>query len=123
MLIAITVGLAGALGATARYLLDGAVQDRTVGPWPFGTLVVNVTGSFTLGALTGLALHHNLPSEAKAILGAGFCGGLTTWSAVTWETVALAEGTSRRLAATYATASMATSTLAAAAGFALTSLR
>lgn len=121
MLIAIAIGLAGAMGATARYLLDGAVQDRTRGPWPFGTLVVNIAGSFVLGFLTGLVLHHNLSSTTKTIIGAGFCGGLTTWSAVAWETIALAEGISRRLAASYVAASMAMSAFAAAAGIAITS--
>lgn len=122
MLIALTVGLAGAVGATARYLVDGAVQDRTSGPWPYGTLVVNITGSFVLGVLTGLALHHDLSTEAKQILGAGFCGGLTTWSTVTWETTVLAEETSGRLAAGYAIASLAASTAAAALGFAVMAL-
>src|SRR5207237_7875961 len=87
--LAIVVGLAGAAGAVARYLLDGAVQDRTAGPFPFGTLTVNVVGSLVLGVLAGLALDHTGSSAVRTVLGAGFCGGLTTWSTASWETVRL----------------------------------
>jgi len=58
-LLAVTgIALAGALGAPARYLLDGFVQDRSQGSFPWGTFVVNVVGSFVLGVLTGLTIHH-----------------------------------------------------------------
>ncbi|HLY81603.1 MAG TPA: CrcB family protein, partial [Acidimicrobiales bacterium] len=91
MTLAVVVGVAGALGAVARYLLDGAVQGRTRATFPFGTLMVNVAGSFILGVLTGLALYHGLTRAPKAVIGAGFCGGFTTWSTASWETVRLAE--------------------------------
>ena len=88
--VAIAVGLAGAMGAVARYLVDGAVQDRTSGAFPFGTLAVNLIGSFILGVLTGVA-WHDADSGIRAVLGTGFCGGLTTWSTASWETVRLLE--------------------------------
>jgi fluoride exporter len=91
LVLALAVGLAGSLGSVGRYLIDGFVADRTSGPFPFGTLVVNVIGSFVLGALTGVFWYHGLAGSWRSIVGIGFCGGLTTWSAVSWETVRLAE--------------------------------
>jgi CrcB protein len=89
--VALAVALAGSLGAVARFVTDGAVQDRTSGPFPFGTLTVNCVGSFILGVVTGLAWYHGLGGRANAVVGVGFCGAFTTWSSVTWETVRLAE--------------------------------
>jgi CrcB protein len=83
--------VAGAIGAPARYLIDVAIQDRTEGAFPWGTFVVNVSGSLLLGFLTGLALHHGLPKEAKIVLGTGLCGAYTTFSTFTFETVRLIE--------------------------------
>lgn len=83
--------VAGAIGAPARYLLDGAISERTQGVFPWGTLVVNASGSFLLGVLTGLALYHAFPATPKIVLGAGFCGAYTTFSTFTFETVRLVE--------------------------------
>jgi CrcB protein len=91
VIVAVVVGLAGSVGAVARFLTDGAVQDRTARSFPFGTLTVNCTGSFILGLVTGLAWYHGLGGRAHAVIGVGFCGAFTTWSSVTWETVRLAE--------------------------------
>jgi CrcB protein len=91
MIVAVVVGLAGSVGAVARFLTDGAVSDRRAGSFPVGTLTVNITGSFILGLVTGLAWYHGLGGRAHAVVGVGFCGAFTTWSSVTWETVRLAE--------------------------------
>jgi CrcB protein len=99
VIVAAIVGVAGAVGAVARYLTDGAVQDRSAGAFPFGTLTVNCAGSLILGAVTGLAWYHGLGGRAHAVVGVGFCGAFTTWSSVTWETVRLAEDGFGRLAA------------------------
>ena len=88
--------VAAAVGASARYLLDGFVQDRTDGEFPWGTCVVNVSGSFVLGVITGLALYHGLGVDSKLVLGTGFCGAYTTFSTFTYETVRLAEGRPHR---------------------------
>ena len=87
---------AGAVGAPLRYLVDAAVSDRVRGAMPFGTLIVNVSGSLALGVLTGLALYHGFPNTSRIVLGTGFCGAYTTFSTFTFETVRLAgEGLSR----------------------------
>ncbi|MBV8386325.1 MAG: fluoride efflux transporter CrcB [Acidimicrobiia bacterium] len=91
MTLAIAVGVAGAVGAVARFLLDGAVQDRTAGSFPFGTLTVNILGSLILGFLAGYVLSHTGGRTAETVIGTGFCGGLTTWSTASWESVRLAE--------------------------------
>src|SRR5207302_6610554 len=79
MTLALAVGVAGAVGAIARYLLDGAVQDRSSGIFPYGTLTVNVAGSLVLGFLAGYTLSHAGGGTAKTVVGTGFCGALTTW--------------------------------------------
>ncbi|MDQ6837988.1 MAG: fluoride efflux transporter CrcB [Actinomycetota bacterium] len=96
----LVVAAAGAVGAPARYLVDIAVQERRdhrtgarsrPGTFPLGTFIVNATGSFLLGLVVGLALHHGLSPTARAAAGTGFCGAYTTFSAFSYETVRLAE--------------------------------
>jgi CrcB protein len=77
--VVLAVGVVGGVGAIARLLLDGAVSERVGGGFPFGTLLVNVTGAFILGALFGAALD----ADAYRIAGTGLIGGFTTFS--TWE--------------------------------------
>jgi CrcB protein len=113
---------AGAVGAPARYLLDDAISSRTQGVFPWGTLVVNVSGSFLLGLLTGLALFHGFPATPKLILGTGFCGAYTTFSTFTYETVRLAEEGAVNEAVRNAVASLVLGAGAAAAGLAAAAL-
>lgn len=82
---------AAALGACARYLLDGWVADRAARAFPWGTLAVNGTGSFLLGVLTGLGLYHGFPDTPRLVLGTGFCGAYTTFSTFGFETIRLLE--------------------------------
>jgi CrcB protein len=117
--LALAVALAGGLGAVLRYLADGAVQDRVSGPFPYGTMAINVAGSLVLGLLVGLAWYHGLPAHWKAVLGVGFCGGLTTWSTASWESVRLAESGLFRHALVYTLGAMAAAVAAAAAGIVL----
>ena len=84
--------LAGAgVGAPSRYVLDGYIQSKTGRFFPWGTFVINATGSLLLGILTGLALEHGLSTTTETVLGTGFCGAFTTYSTFTFETVRLAE--------------------------------
>lgn len=116
MAIALAVALAGGAGSVARYLLDGAVQDRTSGLFPFGTLTVNVVGSLVLGVVAGVVLRHGATGTLQSIVGAGLCGGLTTWSTASWETVRLAEEDGARAALRYTVANLGASLAAAALG-------
>ena len=72
------VGLLGGLGAIGRFVLDGLVSERAGGGFPWGTFVVNMSGTATLGVLTGLALH----GDALVLAGGGALGSFTTFS--TW---------------------------------------
>jgi CrcB protein len=110
--------VAGAVGAPARYLLDDAISSRALGVFPWGTLVINVSGSFLLGLLTGLALFHGFPATARVILGTGFCGAYTTFSTFTYETVRLLEEGAVNEAVRSALANLLLGAGAAAAGLA-----
>jgi CrcB protein len=116
------IALAGGLGAPVRYLLDGFIQDHSDGVFPRGTFVINVTGSFILGVLTGLALYHAFPSDPKVVLGTGFCGAYTTFSTFAYETVRLAEERAFGAALQNVVGSMLVPALAGAAGLALAAL-
>lgn len=91
MILALAVGIAGASGAVARYLIDGTIQDRTSGSLPLGTMTVNVIGSLMIGLVGGLVLYHHTGMAAQTVIGTGLCGGLTTWSSASWETWRLLE--------------------------------
>ncbi len=124
MNVAVAAGLvvAGAAGALARYLLDGFVQDRTAGAFPWGTFVINVSGAFALGLLTGAALYHGFPSTPRIVLGTGFCGAYTTFSTFTFESVRLLEEDGRTEALLNVAGNLVVAVAAAAAGLALAML-
>jgi CrcB protein len=119
MILAVVVGVAGALGAVLRYLADGAVEDRVSGAFPWGTLSVNVSGSFVLGLITALVWYHGLAGQDRTALGVGFCGGFTTWSTASWESVRLAESGLVRQALAFTFGGLAAALAAATAGVAL----
>jgi fluoride exporter len=114
--------LAGAVGAPVRYIVDTAISDRVEGAFPWGTFVINATGSLLLGALTGLALYHAFPKTPKIILGTGFCGAYTTFSTFTFETVRLVEDGAMSEAFRNAIATLVVGASAAALGLALAAL-
>lgn len=114
--------LAAAIGAPARYLIDGFVQDHTEGAFPWGTFVVNVSGCLILGAITGLGLYHGLGTTSRAVLGTGGIGAYTTFSTFTFETVRLAEEGATSEALRNVAASLMIGVAAAAAGLGLSAL-
>jgi CrcB protein len=105
---ALFVALGGGAGAALRFLAAHHL-DRRDGGFPWGTFVVNVGGSFVLGLVTGLALGEH----AIALLGLGFCGGLTTYSAFAVQTHARGP----RGGTTYAAATIVVALAACALGF------
>ncbi|HEY3716244.1 MAG TPA: fluoride efflux transporter CrcB [Jatrophihabitantaceae bacterium] len=119
MLLALAVAAAAGLGAVARYLLDQFVGHWVSSEFPYGTLVINVSGSLVLGLVLGLAMHHGLTNAPTTVIGAGFAGGYTTLSTWAYETLVLAEEREYRQAAINVVASAGLGLAAAAAGFAL----
>ncbi|MBX7450402.1 fluoride efflux transporter CrcB [Mycolicibacterium sp. 3033] len=86
-LVWVGVALLGGVGAVARLTVDKTVSRRLDRPFPFGTLVVNISGAFLLGALAGLAL----PPHLALLVGTAFVGSYTTFSTWMLETQRLAE--------------------------------
>ncbi len=113
---------AAAVGAPLRYLLDGYVGDRVEGVFPWGTFVVNASGSLLFGVISGLALYHAFPQTSKVILGTGFCGSYTTFSTFSFETVRLVEEGALRQAFRNAFGTLVVCAGAAALGLALAAL-
>jgi len=110
------VALGAAVGAPARYLTDRAIQRLHSGRFPFGTLTVNIVGSFILGLATG---GTATTTGVYALVGTGFCGALTTYSTFGYETIRLLEQGAPRRAFGYAALSIAAGLGAAAAGVAI----
>jgi fluoride exporter len=118
-MIALWVSLAGGLGAMTRYVLDSLARQRWPVAFPVGTMAINVTGSLALGVLAGLVIAHGASTDLRTIAGTGFCGGYTTFSAASVETVRLAEDRRWVACLGYAGGSLALAVLAAALGLAL----
>lgn len=83
------VALAGGVGAASRLLLDGVIRTRVPATMPWATIIINVSGSFALGLLAGLATAYVIPDVSYVVIGAGFLGGYTTFSTASFETVRL----------------------------------
>ncbi len=86
------IAFGSALGGVLRYLLGGLIQRTTAGTFPIGTLVINITGSFLLGLLYRYSADSAaITPEIRAMLTIGVCGGYTTFSTFSYETVRLLE--------------------------------
>jgi CrcB protein len=86
------IGVGGFAGAVSRYLVDGWVSDAVGGSFPYGTLVINVSGSFLLGLLFAAATERAILSpELRGPVMIGFIGAYTTFSTLMLETWRLGE--------------------------------
>jgi CrcB protein len=85
----LAVAVAGGFGSVCRFVLDGLIRSRTGDDLPWGTVTLNLTGSFALGLITGLAVDHVVSDAARMVIGTGFLGGYTTFSTASFETVRL----------------------------------
>ncbi|MGW4298238.1 fluoride efflux transporter CrcB [Streptomyces sp. NPDC004376] len=86
----VLVLLGGAVGASARFLLDRAVQRHQTTRFPWGTFAVNALGCLVIGFLTGAVTAGAAGASAALFLGTGVCGALTTFSTFAWGTTHLA---------------------------------
>jgi CrcB protein len=117
-MILLYVGLGGAAGSILRYVLGGAAQRAMHAGFPYGTLFVNVAGCFLIGVLIKLFLNVEPPASLRGLLVVGFCGGFTTFSTFTSETIGLAESGAYLRAAVYVMSSLALCLAATGAGLA-----
>jgi CrcB protein len=113
------IALGSAIGGVSRYLVGGFMQRLAAGTFPVGTLLINVTGSFLLGLILRYGVETStLTPEIRAFLTIGVCGGYTTFSTFSYETVALAEDGQFARAALYVALSVGLSLIATFLGFA-----
>jgi fluoride exporter len=91
-MILLLIALGGAAGSVLRYVIGGRLQHFATHGFPLGTLSVNVLGCLLIGILAQVFLNMQTSGPSRALLMVGFCGGFTTFSTFSYETVGLIEG-------------------------------
>jgi CrcB protein len=122
LVLALVVAVAGGLGAVLRALVIHHVARRRADPLPLGTMVVNASGSLLLGFLTGLSMYHGFGPHDLDVAGIGLCGGYTTWSTASWETLHLLRDGHRSEALIYTFGGLVLCLAVAVGGIALAAL-
>jgi CrcB protein len=114
----LAVGIGGGIGAILRYAIGLAFIQRFGPGFPWGTFVINVTGSFCIGVIAQLALSRSfgVTPTVRLFAATGVLGGYTTFSTFSLDTMVLAGDGAIALSAAYAIGSVAAGILAAYAG-------
>jgi CrcB protein len=113
------VAIGAAAGGVSRFYLGNFIQQRAGADLPLGTFVINVTGSLALGFLFRYSMQSGTVSEdLRLLLTTGFCGGYTTFSTFSYDTLVLLQDGEYGRAAVYVGGSVILSVLAAFIGFA-----
>jgi CrcB protein len=108
------------MGTLTRYGLQGVVQVRTGGAFPYGTLLINLTGCFLLGLLGQVTMNRMIISpDWRVAMTVGFFGGYTTFSSFGWETAKMLEDGEWLRATTYVAASVVAGLFLSVAGIRL----
>jgi fluoride exporter len=115
-LIIVYLAIGGALGTLARYGAGWLAGGWEGDGFPWATFVINVVGSFMLGAVIAFADRSIISPELRTVLGVGFCGAFTTFSTFSVEALALMQAGQTGRAAIYVIGSVVTGLLAAMAG-------
>ncbi len=121
IMVYLWVAIGGALGSMARFWLGNAVALAVGSELPWGTLLINVIGSFVIsffGFLTGTSQRFAVPYEARVFVTVGICGGFTTFSSFSLQTVELVRTGQAGRAGLYIAASVILCLAACALGFA-----
>jgi len=114
------IAVFGAIGTLARYGLQGVVQIRAASTFPYGTLLVNLSGCFLLGLIGQFTLKHLVISpDWRVAIAVGFFGGYTTFSSFGWETAKMLEDGEWARASAYVGASVVVGLLLSVAGIRL----
>jgi CrcB protein len=114
------VAIGGALGSVARFWLGNVVALTVGSAFPWGTLLINVVGSFVISffsILTGASHRFALPNEARLFVTVGICGGFTTFSSFSLQTVELMRSGQPGRAGMYVAASIILCVAACALGY------
>jgi CrcB protein len=96
MIAYLWVAIGGAIGSVARYWLSGVVAEKYGTSFPWGTLIINIGGSFVIGIIGAMASPEGRMSPQSRIFATqfimvGICGGFTTFSSFSWQTLQLAQ--------------------------------
>jgi len=114
------IAIFGAEGTLARYGLQGFVQIRSGSTFPYGTLLINLTGCFFLALIYQFSINRMVISpELRIAIGVGFFGGYTTFSSFGWETAKMLEEGAWLPAAVYVSVSVIIGLLLSFAGIRL----
>ncbi len=119
MKIMFLIGAGSFLGGVCRYLAAQLIQDKFLSAFPYGTLGVNLLGCFAIGLVFGWSERASLPVEWRLFLATGFCGGFTTFSALSNETLGLLRDGQFWSASVYVIASIVLGLVATLAGISL----
>ena len=115
-MVFLLIALGGAAGSLLRYLVGGRVQHLAPHGFPLGTLFVNVAGCFLIGIFIRQFMNVQTHNYVRALLVVGFCGGFTTFSTFSMETIGLFEGGEYARAIGYVTLSVVLSLAGTLAG-------
>lgn len=116
------IAVFGAIGTLARYGLQGLVQTRLGSTFPYGTLLINLSGCFFLGLIGQLMLNRMIVSpDVRMAIAIGFFGGYTTFSSFGWETAKMLEAGEWLWASTYVAVSVVFGLILSVAGIRLAS--
>jgi len=113
------VGSGGFIGSVLRYSLTQFIQSRYLSAFPFGTLSVNVLGCFIIGLIVAMTEKGDLNMDWRFFLATGICGGFTTFSAFSSETIGLIRQGQTGYAVLYVTASIVVGLIATFGGYAI----
>jgi len=122
MRILLLIGAGGFIGSICRYLVQQFIQNKLVSTFPYGKLGVNITGCFLIGLILALSLKGYVTNDWRLFLVTGICGGYTTFSAFSMESVALFRSGEMLSGFTYIAGSVLLGLLATFAGIWFTKL-
>jgi CrcB protein len=116
------IGTGGFIGSIFRYLVSKSVQEKFTTAFPFGTLSVNILGCFLIGVVLSWSERGGLNADWRMFLATGICGGFTTFSAFSNETLALMRDGQWIYAGVYVASSIITGLAATFTGYSLLKL-
>jgi CrcB protein len=120
--ILLVIAIGGAAGALARYAVANWALRHWGTAFPYGTLVINVAGSFLLGVVMQLAQQQAINDTTRMLIAVGFCGAFTTFSTFSYENVLLLQQKNWNAVLVYTAASVVVGLLAVMAGLQLAQL-